>query len=75
MANELTGPTTELLQTLIRNRCVNDGSIDSGHEVRNAELIAGEVWGRGAIDMLNITASMAVAFRGSHILTRPSHRT
>ena len=27
------------------------------------ELIDGEVWGRGAIDMLNITASMAVAFR------------
>ena len=26
------------------------------------ELIDGEVWGRGAIDMLNITASMAVAF-------------
>ena len=126
MANELTGPTTELLQTLIRNQCVNDGSIDSGHEIRNAELlenylsgagigveqfesspgrvsmvariegsdpsaptlclmghtdvvpvnpagwsrdpfggelVAGEVWGRGAIDMLNITASMAVAFR------------
>ena len=27
------------------------------------ELVDGEVWGRGAIDMLNITASMAVAFR------------
>ena len=27
------------------------------------ELIGGEVWGRGAIDMLNITSSMAVAFR------------
>ena len=27
------------------------------------EVIDGEVWGRGAIDMLNITASMAVAFR------------
>jgi acetylornithine deacetylase/succinyl-diaminopimelate desuccinylase-like protein len=27
------------------------------------ELIDGEVWGRGAIDMLNVTASMAVAFR------------
>jgi acetylornithine deacetylase/succinyl-diaminopimelate desuccinylase-like protein len=120
------GPTTELLQSLIRNRCVNDGSPDSGEEVRNAdllqtylegvglgverfdsrpgrtsivariegsdagapalclmghtdvvpvnpdgwsrdpfggELIDGEVWGRGAIDMLCITSSMAVAFR------------
>jgi acetylornithine deacetylase/succinyl-diaminopimelate desuccinylase-like protein len=27
------------------------------------ELVDGEVWGRGAIDMLNVTASMAVAFR------------
>jgi acetylornithine deacetylase/succinyl-diaminopimelate desuccinylase-like protein len=27
------------------------------------ELIDGEVWGRGAIDMLNLTASMAVALR------------
>ena len=122
----LTGPTTELLQSLIRNECVNDGRPESGNEVRNAdllqtylegagldvarfesrpgrtsivariegsepdapalclmghtdvvpvnpdgwsddpfggELIDGEVWGRGAIDMLNITSSMAVAFR------------
>lgn len=126
MADELTGQTVELLQTLIRNRCVNDGTAESGHEVRNAdvlrqflgdagldaqqyeptpgrgslvariegtdptapslclmghtdvvpvnesgwrhdpfggELIDGEVWGRGAVDMLNLTSSMAVAFR------------
>jgi acetylornithine deacetylase/succinyl-diaminopimelate desuccinylase-like protein len=126
MAADLTGQTVELLQTLIRNRCVNDGTAESGHEVRNAdvlrqylgdtgldvqqyeptpgrgslvariegsdptapklclmghtdvvpvneagwthdpfggELIDGEVWGRGAVDMLNLTASMAVAFR------------
>ena len=31
------------------------------------ELIDGEVWGRGAVDMLNLTASMAVAFR--HLAT------
>ena len=124
--DDLTGPTTELLQALIRNQCVNDGSPDSGEEFRNAdllqtylegagldvqrfdsrpgrtsivariegrdpgapslclmghtdvvpvnadgwthdpfggELIDGEVWGRGAIDMLNITSSMAVVFR------------
>jgi len=128
--NELTGQTVELLQTLIRNQCVNDGAADSGHETRNAdvlrqflagsgldlqqfgptadrqslvariegsdptapslclmghtdvvpvnpagwsrdpfggELIDGEVWGRGAVDMLNLTASMAVAFR--HLAT------
>src|ERR671913_1261005 len=126
MASDLTGETVELLQTLIRNRCVNEGTPESGFESRNAdvlqtyvegagvdierweptagrasfvaripgsdptapslclmghtdvvpvnpdgwthdpfggELIDGEVWGRGAIDMLNITSSMAVAFR------------
>jgi len=115
---------TELLQGLIRNACVNDGSVESGQEVRSAdlletylegggidleryepepgrtslvgriegtdpsaptlllmghtdvvpvnpdgwsrdpfggELVDGEVWGRGAVDMLNLTASMAVA--------------
>src|SRR3989454_9468030 len=31
------------------------------------ELVEGEVWGRGAVDMLNLTASMAVATR--HLLT------
>ena len=126
----LTDATVELLQVLIRNRCVNDGTETSGEEVRNADVlqqviagpdvdvdryeaapgrvsivgrIAGsdpdapslclmghtdvvpvnesgwsedpfggdiidgpdgpEVWGRGAVDMLNLTASMAVTFR------------
>ena len=27
------------------------------------EIVDGEVWGRGAVDMLNLTATMAVAFR------------
>ncbi len=126
MPDQLTGEVTELLQQLIRNECVNDGSVASGHEDRSAdvlthvldgpgldlqryepepgrtslvariegsdpeapslllmghtdvvpvsperwrhdpfggELIDGEVWGRGAVDMLNLTASMAVATR------------
>ena len=125
-SEEFTGPATELLQELIRNACVNDGTPDSGGESRNAQLLTdflgsggldvqrftpregrdsivariqgsdpdapslclmghtdvvpvnpdgwredpfggevidGEVWGRGAIDMLNLTSSMAVAFR------------
>ncbi|HEX4980556.1 MAG TPA: M20/M25/M40 family metallo-hydrolase, partial [Ilumatobacteraceae bacterium] len=125
-ANDLTASTVELLQTLIRNECVNDGTPESGEEIRNTdvieqvvsapgveleryeptpgraslvariagsdptapslclmghtdvvpvspqgwrhdpfggELIDGEVWGRGAVDMLNLTASMAVVFR------------
>ncbi|MFN8020706.1 MAG: M20/M25/M40 family metallo-hydrolase [Acidimicrobiales bacterium] len=122
----LTGESVELLQAMIRNACVNDGTAESGQEVRNSdvlrqflggtgldlqtfdaspgrttlvarvegtdpgapslalmghtdvvpvnpdgwsrdpfggELIDGEVWGRGAVDMLNLTATMAVAFR------------
>jgi acetylornithine deacetylase/succinyl-diaminopimelate desuccinylase-like protein len=117
---------TDLLQQLIRNACVNDGTVTSGKELRSVdlleqylgtsgldverfepqpgrasllariegsdddaptlmlmghtdvvpvnvdgwtrdpfggELIDGEVWGRGAVDMLNLTASMAVAVR------------
>jgi acetylornithine deacetylase/succinyl-diaminopimelate desuccinylase-like protein len=123
-AERRTGEVTDLLQHLIRNACVNDGTLDSGGESRSAdvlsdylsttsldleryepepgrtslvarlegrdptaptlllmghtdvvpanadgwrhdpfgaELIDGEVWGRGAVDMLNLTASMAVA--------------
>jgi acetylornithine deacetylase/succinyl-diaminopimelate desuccinylase-like protein len=126
MSTDLGGEVAELLQQLIRNSCVNDGTVDSGHEDRSAatleavlsgpglelqsyeplpgrrslvariegkrpgspslalcghtdvvpadpadwrhdpfggELIDGEVWGRGAVDMLNLTASMAVAVR------------
>ena len=127
----LTNETVDLLQTMIRNACVNDGTPESGQEIRNADVlqsflegagleferyeptpgrvsvvsrIAGtdpnapslclmghtdvvpvnaagwsrdpfggevirngdgvdEVWGRGAVDMLNLTASMAVAYR------------
>src|SRR5688500_11118377 len=33
------------------------------HDPFGGELIDGEVWGRGAVDMLNLTASMAVATR------------
>ncbi len=127
----LTGETVELLQTMIRNACVNDGRPESGDETRNADTLqhflegvglaterftavhgresivariegsdpdapslclmghtdvvpvspdgwsrdpfggelvrnadgVEEVWGRGAVDMLNLTSSMAVAFR------------
>ncbi len=126
MDDALTEETAELLQQLIRNRCVNDGDVASGQEVRNADVLAGvlegtgldlqtyepepgrtsllttiegtdptaptlllmghtdvvpvsedewqrdpfgaervdgEIWGRGAIDMLNLTSSMAIAMR------------
>ena len=124
--SELSGTTIDLLQHLIRNACVNDGSVESGNELRSVdlldsflsgtgidierfepapgrgslvariegsdptapkiclmghtdvvpvnpdgwdhdpfggEIIDGELWGRGAIDMLNLTSSMAVAFK------------
>jgi acetylornithine deacetylase/succinyl-diaminopimelate desuccinylase-like protein len=120
------GEVVELLQQLIRNECVNDDRVESGNEIRTADVLAtylegsgldlqtydaapgrrslvariegsdpqaptlllmghtdvvpvnpygwhhdpfgGEVidrqvWGRGAVDMLNLTASMAVAFK------------
>jgi acetylornithine deacetylase/succinyl-diaminopimelate desuccinylase-like protein len=128
MDQALTAQTVELLQQLIRNACVNDGSVGSGQEVRTTdvlraylegsgvdievyepdgapgraslvariegsdptaptlclmghtdvvpvttatwtrdpfggELVNGEVWGRGAVDMLNLTASQAVALK------------
>ncbi len=33
------------------------------HDPFGGELIDGEIWGRGAVDMLNLTASMAVGFK------------
>ncbi len=126
VVDRLTNETVEVLQALIRNQCVNDGTPESGREESSArllrdelestgvdlalfetlpgrsslvarypgtdpsapslclmghtdvvpvspegwlhdpfggELIEGEVWGRGAVDMLNLTSSMAVAFR------------
>ena len=36
---DLTAATVELLQTLIRNACVNDGTPASGGESRNADVL------------------------------------
>lgn len=120
-----THEVTDLLQSLIRNECVNDGTVGSGRETHSADLLRGYlsgigdqevfepqpgreslvvrlegsdpdapslllmghtdvvpvnpdgwsrdpfaaelddgfVWGRGAVDMLNLTASQAVAFK------------
>ena len=44
---DLTGPTTELLQALIRNECVNDGTPESGNEVHNADLLESYLSGAG----------------------------
>ena len=39
--------TVELLQTLIRNACVNDGHMDSGQEIRNADVLTTYLEGAG----------------------------
>src|SRR3954454_15183641 len=39
MGADLTAETVELLQQLIRNQCVNDGTPASGEETRNADVL------------------------------------
>src|SRR6056300_1989767 len=45
--DELTNNTVELLQTMIRNACVNDGTPTSGDEIRNADLLTQYLSGSG----------------------------
>ena len=42
-----TAEVTDLLQLLIRNQCVNDGTIASGDETRSVDLLAGYLAGAG----------------------------
>ena len=44
---ELVDTTTELLQQLIRNACVNDGTRESGHELRSVDVLQGFLEGSG----------------------------
>src|SRR5260221_56722 len=45
--DELTGQTVDLLQTMIRNECVNDGSAGSGHEGRSVDVLQSFLEGTG----------------------------
>src|SRR5205807_3706417 len=47
MNDALTGETVELPQQLIRNQCVNDGTIASGQEKRNCDLLRAYLEGSG----------------------------
>ena len=47
MSDALTGQTVELLQQMIRNRCVNDGTVLSGQEVRNSDTLRSYLEGSG----------------------------
>src|SRR2546421_114636 len=39
VVTDVTAETTDVLQRLIRNSCVNDGTPESGHEVRSVDLL------------------------------------
>src|SRR5438445_10275468 len=43
----MTAEVVELLRTLIRNACVNDGTDASGHEIRSADTIEAYLSGVG----------------------------
>jgi hypothetical protein len=47
MSDASTGQTVELLQHMIRNRCVNDGTVASGQEVRTCDLLRTYLAGSG----------------------------
>ena len=49
-STDLTNETVDLLRTMIRNECVNDGTAESGHEVRNADVLESFLEGCG-LDM------------------------
>ena len=60
----LTGQTVELLQHMIRNQCVNDGTVQSGQEVRTSDLLRASVEAPNRL-CTNSTASSAVRLRTS----------
>ena len=47
MEGSLVEATVELLQVMIRNRCVNDGTPGSGDEARNADALTAYLEGAG----------------------------
>src|SRR3954466_8814444 len=47
MADDPTSEVTDLLQHLIRNSCVNDGTHPPGQEVRSADLLGTYLEGTG----------------------------
>lgn len=61
-------PSAPSLMLLGHTDVVPANPEDWRHDPFGGELIDGEVWGRGAVDMLNLTSSMAVAVR--HLATQ-----
>lgn len=58
-----TDPTAPSLTLLGHTDVVPANAADWTHDPFGGELIDGEVWGRGAIDMLNLTTTMATGLR------------
>lgn len=72
---------TELLQALIRNACVNDGTVGSGQEVRNADTLMSVLEGPG-IEVerfepeparVNLVARIEGSDKGAPILLLHAH--
>ncbi len=73
MVDSRTGEVVELLQALIRNRCVNDGEIDSGDESRNADALSSSL-GSVGIDVDQVPSPCDTepgVARGAHRRVRP----
>ena len=58
-----TDPSAPSLTLLGHTDVVPANAADWSHDPFGGELIDGVVWGRGAIDMLNLTSTMGTAFR------------
>lgn len=58
-------PDAPSLGLLCHTDVVPAAAADWTHDPFGGELVDGMVWGRGAIDMLDVTASMAVALRAA----------
>lgn len=82
MSDQLTGQTIGLLQTLIRNECVNDGTAESGHEVRSVDVLKSYLAGTGlAMEQFEPTpgrASLVARIEGTtqapRVLSHGPHR-
>ena len=57
-----TAQTVELLQQLIRNECVNDGTVESGDEVRNSDLL--QTYLEGAVSTSRPSSQPPAAVHG-----------
>ena len=70
---ELADSTIDLLQHLIRNECVNDGTAESGNELRSVDLLDSYLAGTG-LDIERYEPAPAAAVRWWHASRDPIRR-